>query len=100
VNQEIAFKYLVASDLPKRGQSRFLGYGDISQSSACLSQEVEMKHLEASGLNSVQLPVYFFIFLYLMIDTACPNMCNLFDFFVYLKVLFQLKKLFLLIYLS
>ena len=34
----------------KRGQSHFLGYGDISQSSVCMNQEIEIKHLEASDL--------------------------------------------------
>jgi hypothetical protein len=31
----------------KEGQSRFLGYGDICQSSVCMTQEIEIKHLEA-----------------------------------------------------
>jgi hypothetical protein len=34
----------------KEGQSRFLGYGDICQSSVCMNQEIEIKHLEASDL--------------------------------------------------
>jgi len=48
--QEINIKHLEASDLPKRGQNRFLGYRDISQSSVCMNQEREIKHLEASDL--------------------------------------------------
>ena len=50
MKQENEIKHLEASDLPKRGQSRFLGYGDISQSSVCMKQVNEIKHLEASDL--------------------------------------------------
>jgi hypothetical protein len=99
MNQEIEIKHLETSDLPKRGQSRFVGCRDISQSYVFVNQEIEIKHLEASDLNSVQLPVYF-ILLYLMIGTTYPNVCNWFELFVYLKALFQFKKLFFLIYRS
>jgi hypothetical protein len=40
MNQEIEIKHLEASDLLKRGQSRFLGYGDISQSSMYMNKEI------------------------------------------------------------
>ena len=46
-SQENEIKHEEASDLRKRSQSRFLGYGDVSQSSVLKNQGVEIKHLEA-----------------------------------------------------
>jgi len=34
---------------PRRAEDFYL-YGDISQSSVCMNQEIEIKHLEASDL--------------------------------------------------
>ena len=50
-SQENEIKHLEALDLLKRCQSRFLGYGDISQSSVRMNQGIEIKHLEASDLR-------------------------------------------------
>jgi hypothetical protein len=50
MNQEIEIKHLETSDLPKRAQSRFLSYEDISQISVCMNHEIEIKHLEASDI--------------------------------------------------
>jgi len=45
-SRENEIKHLEASDISKRVQSHFLGYGDISQSSVRMNQGIEIKHLE------------------------------------------------------
>ena len=66
--------------------------------SVCMNQEIEFKHLEESELSSVQLPLYFCITL--PYDRHCLSKCVylILLIFVYLKAMFQFKKLFLLIY--